>query len=77
MRLPITYFEKRHMGDVVSRFGSLQQVKQLLTTGVIEAIIDGLMAIITLAMIFFYSPTLSAVVLVAVFAYAGVRIAMY
>lgn len=77
VRLPISYFEKRHMGDVVSRFGSLQQVKQLLTTGVIEAIIDGLMAIITLAMIFFYSPTLSAVVLVAVFAYAGVRIAMY
>ncbi|MCG7536136.1 peptidase domain-containing ABC transporter [Pseudoalteromonas sp. OOF1S-7] len=77
VRLPISYFEKRHMGDVVSRFGSLQQVKQILTTGVIEAIIDGLMAIITLAMIFFYSPTLSAVVLAAVVAYAIVRIAMY
>ncbi|AUJ71749.1 MULTISPECIES: peptidase domain-containing ABC transporter [Pseudoalteromonas] len=77
VRLPITYFEKRHMGDVVSRFGSLQQVKQLLTTGVIEAIIDGLMAIITLAMIFFYSPMLSAVVVIAVIAYAIIRIAMY
>ncbi|ATD08330.1 peptidase domain-containing ABC transporter [Pseudoalteromonas piscicida] len=77
VRLPIAYFEKRHMGDVVSRFGSLQQVKQLLTTGVIEAIIDGLMAIITLAMIFFYSPMLSAVVLVAVITYAIIRMAMY
>lgn len=77
VRLPLSYFEKRHMGDVVSRFGSLQEVKRLLTTGVIEAIIDGLMAIITLAMIFFYSPTLSVVVLVAVLVYAGVRIAMY
>ena len=77
VRLPISYFEKRHMGDVVSRFGSLQQVKQLLTTGVIEAIIDGLMAVITLAMIFFYSPMLSAVVLVAVIAYAIIRILMY
>lgn len=77
VRLPIAYFEKRHMGDVVSRFGSLQQVKQLLTTGVIEAIIDGLMAIITLAMIFFYSPMLSVVVLVAVITYAIIRIAMY
>lgn len=77
VRLPLSYFEKRHMGDVVSRFGSLQEVKRLLTTGVIESIIDGLMAIITLAMIFFYSPVLSAVVLVAVFAYAGIRIAMY
>lgn len=77
IRLPISYFEKRHMGDVVSRFSSLQQVKQLLTTGVIEAIIDGVMAIITLVIIFFYSPTLSFVVLVAVFTYAGVRIAIY
>ncbi|WMO15332.1 peptidase domain-containing ABC transporter [Pseudoalteromonas piscicida] len=77
VRLPIAYFEKRHMGDVVSRFGSLQQVKQLLTTGVIEAIIDGLMAIITLAMIFFYSPMLSAVVLVAVITYAIIRMLMY
>ncbi|KJY99223.1 MULTISPECIES: peptidase domain-containing ABC transporter [Pseudoalteromonas] len=77
VRLPIAYFEKRHMGDVVSRFGSLQQVKQLLTTGVIEAIIDGLMAIITLAMIFFYSPMLSAVVLMAVITYAIIRMVMY
>ncbi|NMR27246.1 peptidase domain-containing ABC transporter [Pseudoalteromonas sp. NEC-BIFX-2020_015] len=77
VRLPLSYFEKRHMGDVVSRFGSLQEVKRLLTTGVIEAIIDGLMAVITLAMIFFYSPALSVVVLVAVFAYAAVRIIMY
>ena len=61
IRLPLDYFEKRHMGDVVSRFSSLQRVKDLLTTGVIETIIDGLMALITLVMIFFYSPLLSAV----------------
>ena len=40
VRLPMEYFEKRHMGDVVSRFGSIQQVRQLLTTGIIETIID-------------------------------------
>ncbi len=77
VRLPLGYFEKRHMGDIVSRFGSLQQVRQLLTTGVIESIIDGLMALVTLAMIFFYSPELTAVVLLAMLAYAGIRIAMY
>ena len=77
IRLPLQYFEKRHMGDVVSRFGSLQEVKRLLTTGVIETIIDGLMAIITLMMIFFYSPALSAVVLVAVCLYALVRFLSY
>jgi ATP-binding cassette subfamily B protein RaxB len=77
VRLPLQYFEKRHIGDVVSRFGSLQQVKELLTKGVIEAVIDGLMAITTLIMIFLYSPKLSVVVLIAIAIYAVFRIAMY
>ena len=77
VRLPLQYFEKRHIGDVVSRFGSLQQVKSLLTEGVIAALIDGLMAITTLVMIFIYSPKLSLVVLIAMLIYAAFRIAMY
>ncbi|WP_440054572.1 peptidase domain-containing ABC transporter [Pseudoalteromonas sp. T1lg65] len=77
IRLPLRYFEKRHIGDVVSRFGSLQQVKELLTQGVIEALIDGLMALATLVMIFIYSPKLSAVVMMAICLYACVRIALY
>jgi ATP-binding cassette subfamily B protein RaxB len=77
IRLPMAYFEKRHMGDIVSRFGSLQPIRQLLTTGIIETIIDGIMAVITLAMIFFYSAKLSMVVLVAVCLYAIVRFFMY
>ncbi|AOT10078.1 peptidase domain-containing ABC transporter [Pseudoalteromonas luteoviolacea] len=77
IRLPLQYFEKRHIGDVVSRFGSLQQVKELLTKGVIEALIDGIMAIATLVMIFIYSPQLSFIVITAAAIYAIVRIAMY
>jgi len=77
IRLPLSYFEKRHMGDVVSRFGSLRQVRELLTTGVIEALIDGLMAIAILAVILMYSPTLSLVVMAAVLLYAGFRLVMY
>lgn len=77
IRLPLQYFEKRHIGDVVSRFGSLQQVKELLTKGVIEAVIDGVMAMATLIMIFLYSPKLSIIVLVAIAIYAIFRIGMY
>ncbi|MCL1052157.1 peptidase domain-containing ABC transporter [Shewanella abyssi] len=77
IRLPLQYYEKRHMGDIVSRFGSLQQVKELLTTGVVESIIDGIMALLTLFMIFYYSPQLSAIVLIAVVLYALIRAAMY
>ena len=77
IRLPLQYYEKRHMGDIVSRFGSLQQVKELLTTGVVESIIDGIMAILTLFMIFYYSPKLSVIVLCAVMIYAAIRFVMY
>ncbi len=77
IRLPLDWFEKRHIGDVVSRFGSLDQVKELLTTGVIEAIVDGIMVIGTLVMMFLYSPTLAWVVIVAVILYSIIRVILY
>lgn len=77
IRLPLSYFEKRHIGDVVSRFGSLRQVRELLTAGMVEAFIDGLMAILILAVLLFYSVQLSLVVFVAVTIYAAFRLMMY
>lgn len=73
VRLPLSYFEKRHMGDVVSRFGSLGQIRTLLSSTIIETIIDGLMALVTLAMIMLYNITLALVVLSAVALYALLR----
>ncbi|WP_244662906.1 ABC transporter transmembrane domain-containing protein [Vibrio harveyi] len=64
IRLPISFFEKRHVGDIVSRFGSFNAIKEMMTTGLVEAIIDGLMAVIILFMMYIYSPILSSVVLV-------------
>ena len=48
LHLPLSYFEKRHMGDVVSRFGSLNSVRELLTNSLVEGVIDGIMAIAVL-----------------------------
>lgn len=58
LRLPVTYFEKRHLGDVVSRFGSIDQIQHTLTTSFLTGILDGVMAIATLTMMFIYSPLL-------------------
>ncbi|HFG1900876.1 TPA: ABC transporter transmembrane domain-containing protein, partial [Vibrio cholerae] len=46
LRLPISFFEKRHVGDIISRFGSLNIIKQMISTGFVEGLIDGIMAII-------------------------------
>lgn len=76
-RLPISYFEKRHLGDVVSRFGSIGAIQGTLTSLFVESVLDGLMAIIALGMMLMYSVKLSAVVLVSVLVYALVRWASY
>jgi ATP-binding cassette subfamily B protein RaxB len=77
VRLPLSFFEKRHIGDILSRFSSIEPIRNLLAEGVITAVIDGLMAIATLVMIFIYSPLLAGIVLVAVLLYAAVRLALF
>ncbi|MFY8093990.1 MAG: peptidase domain-containing ABC transporter [Niveispirillum sp.] len=74
LRLPLDWFEKRHIGDMVSRFGSTRPIRDLFTNGLIAALVDGVMAIITLVMIFLYSVKLAAIVLVALALYVGVRL---
>jgi ATP-binding cassette, subfamily B, bacterial CvaB/MchF/RaxB len=77
IRLPTSFFEKRHIGDVLSRFTSLQPIRNLLAEGMIAAFIDGIMALLTLAMIFIYSPLLSLVALGALILYATIRLVLY
>ncbi|PKF79855.1 ABC transporter ATP-binding protein [Vibrio sp. vnigr-6D03] len=77
LRLPMSYFETRHIGDLVSRFGSLNQVRERMTTGLVETIVDGIMSIAILAVMLAYSPFLTAVVLCVVLAYLTVRLALY
>lgn len=77
LRLPMGYFEKRHLGDVASRFESLHTIQRTLTTSFIEALLDGLMALATLVMMAIYSVKLALVVCVAALAYAAVRLALY
>ncbi|QOL25845.1 peptidase domain-containing ABC transporter [Thalassotalea sp. LPB0316] len=76
-RLPMSYFESRHVGDVVSRFGSLDQIRERITTGFVETLVDGVMAITVLVMMALYSIKLTAVVLAAIALYTIVRLALY
>lgn len=77
LKLPLTYFEKRHTGDIVSRFGSIQRMQASLTTQFVEGVIDGILVVGTLIMMLLYSTTLAAVACVAVMLYAFLRWAMF
>lgn len=63
LRLPTEFFEKRHIGDITSRFGSLAPIAQLFTNGIIATILDSIMAISTLILAFYYSTSLTMTVL--------------
>ncbi|MBC7957982.1 MAG: peptidase domain-containing ABC transporter, partial [Cytophagales bacterium] len=77
MRLPVSWFEKRHTGDIMSRFGAIQQMQQTLTTSFIEAVLDGLLVVLTFAVMCFYSVTLTAIAFGSVAAYALLRWAFF
>jgi ATP-binding cassette subfamily B protein RaxB len=61
----------------MSRFGAVQQIQQTLTTSFIEAVLDGLLVVLTLAMMWVYSPLLSGIALAAVLLYALAKWALF
>jgi ATP-binding cassette subfamily B protein RaxB len=77
IHLPAQFFEKRHLGDVVSRFNSTGEIQNRLTTLFVESGLDGLMAILALGMMILYSGTLTAVTCTGVLLYSILRIAFY
>ena len=77
LRLPVDWFEKRALGDIWSRFGAVQQIQKTLTTHFIEVVLDGVLVLLTLAMMALYSLTLTAVALGAVAGYALLRWAFF
>ena len=77
LRLPMSFFESRHVGDIVSRFGSLAQIRERITTGLVETVVDGIMSITVLWVMFMYSMKLTIVVLFAVAAYGILRFLLF
>lgn len=73
-RLPLSWFERRHVGDVVSRFGSTTPIVTMLTQGLMAAVLDGLMAIATLVFMLVYSPKLTGIAVAALLLYLAMRV---
>jgi len=77
LQLPMSFFEKRHLGDINSRFESLSVIQRTLTTSFIEAIVDGGMALITVFVMFAYSWRLTLIVGGAAALYAALRCVLF
>jgi len=73
LRLPLAWFEKRNIGDIVSKFRSVDAIQKTLSTTFVETFIDGVMVILTLIVMAFYSGMLTGIVIAAALLYAALR----
>ncbi|TXG99681.1 MAG: peptidase domain-containing ABC transporter [Nevskiaceae bacterium] len=77
VRLPMSFFERRHLGDITSRFGAVGAIQRAVTTAVIEAVLDGIMGLAALVMMLLYSPKMASIVIAAVLVYGVLRWVAY
>lgn len=63
LRLPISWFEKRHIGDILSRFSSLDPVQSFITDIPVSLALNLIMCIVSMTMMILYSYTLGFIVL--------------
>jgi ATP-binding cassette subfamily B protein RaxB len=77
LRLPSDYFEKRHVGDIMSRLQSVKPIQNAISQGVIGTVIDGAMACVAAFILFFYSTTLAMIVIVTVLLNVAVSLALF
>jgi subfamily B ATP-binding cassette protein HlyB/CyaB len=63
MALPIAYFQARRVGDSVARVRELENIRQFLTSSALTLVIDLFFTFVFIAVMFYYSPWLTFVVL--------------
>ena len=77
LRLPTGFFERRHVGDLMSRIGSIEPVRDLMTRGMINAVVDALLAVTTFAVMALISVPLALLVLATTLLFVGVSLILY
>ena len=73
--LPIAYFQARRVGNSVARVRELENIRNFLTSSALTLVIDLFFAFVFVAVMFFYSPLLTGVVLAAFPVYIAISAA--
>jgi ATP-binding cassette subfamily B protein RaxB len=75
--LPLSFFERRHAGDVASRFMSIDRIQQTLSTASISPVVDGVMTFVLIGMMWLYYPWLAVLAITMTGIYALMRSVAY
>ncbi|ENY3576265.1 colicin V export peptidase/ABC transporter CvaB [Escherichia coli] len=77
LRLPLAFFERRKLGDIQSRFDSLDTLRATFTTSVIGFIMDSIMVAGVFVMMLLYGGYLTWIVLCFTTIYIFIRLVTY
>lgn len=77
LKLPLDWYEKRHVGDIVSRLESAHTIQRTLTNKFIGSVLDGIMSIGALAIMALYSTALTSLVATLFVLYGVLRWAFF
>jgi ATP-binding cassette subfamily B protein RaxB len=73
VRLPLPWFQRRKLADVLSRFDAIAPVRNLISGSLVATVVDGVLAIVTLVMMLIFAPSLALVVVVGLVLYIALR----
>ncbi len=74
LRLPLSYFDKRPVGELQTRIGELGNIRNFLTGNAITLILDVVFSVIYIAVMLTYSGVLTAVSLAVIPLFLGITI---
>lgn len=73
LNLPLEWFQKRSLADIFSKFHSIQDIQDGITTKVVASLVDGVLVITTFLMMYLYNPLLSMVAFISIILYSLLR----
>lgn len=76
LALPLAYFQARRVGDSVARVRELDRIRDFLTGSALTLVIDLFFTVVFLAVMWWYSPALTSVVLASLPVYAAISLAV-
>ncbi|WP_312679476.1 ABC transporter transmembrane domain-containing protein, partial [Escherichia coli] len=77
MALPVSFFNSRTLGDLISRFDSVDFIKNTTTTQLLTTVLDSIMMSASFIMLMIYDKSLALIVMLMLFLYALTKLFSY
>lgn len=76
LKLRAEYFQRRYPGEIISRFGSLHHLQELMSTTLVESFMDALASVLLIGLVMRYDSLLGGVALAGVAGFMALRLAI-